>query len=482
MRILGRFALFVSLGSIGLLTALFITFDQSATAESGQYPSLTPLSMVTATPTPVRPFTTPVPTVEPVRPTNITIGDTLITSTVDQPLEEFTFEGSAGQVVDIRARFTQAEHRMRLSLFFTSTAEQLRPGSGQLGDGWSAYRLPYDGEYLIQLVTDGIVGDYTLTIVEPQHRSIEMTGALTERHDIIYYTFEAEAGDLILASAEGASFRPDVAIIGQTNSRTLTGMIFPAVSLQRTGEFQTGLIRVPESGTYYLLVHGNLSTAINPVYDFTLYFTHNPIMPLLEYGDEIKGTLTADERMQFYRFEADFGDIIDLNAYTDGDIDVYFSLYTPGISLRDDDSGPGLDPEISGLLLHDGEHVIGVGAFHAGQTGEYTLSLRRSPNRSLNDEPRIARFDKSSLVMFTFDAEADTQITLLLERLEGDHIPMLQVTNENDGRLLELGVSDFRRLSLDLEIPQTGTYVVRMERRHPYAEGTGPVIRVTVED
>lgn len=433
------------------------------------------------------PFTTPAPTVEPTGPVAISIGDTITISTPHQLLGEFTFEGSVGQIVDIRAHFIQTDRRLRLVVYYSPTTEQLRPGFGQFGDSWSAFRLPYDGQYLIQVVTDGNIGEYTLSIEEPQPQPLDgqtlVTGTLSEQHDIIYYSFEAEAGDQIFVSAEAPSFRPTIAINGLTNGMNLTGLIVPGITTERMGEFQTGLISVPQTGTYYLLLHGNITAAINPPFDFTLRFMHNPDMQTLEYGDEVEGTLTADERMQFYRFEAGFGEIIDINAYTDGDVDTFLSLYTPtGSSVNDDDSGPGVDPEISRYLLFGGEHIIGVGAFHAGEVGDYTLSLQRSTGVSLNEEPRIARFDKSNVATFNFVAEAGSQVTLLLERLEGDHIPLMQVSYEINGRLLELAASDIRRLSLDLEIPVTGTYTVGLERRYPYNEGTGPVIRITLED
>lgn len=434
---------------------------------------------------PPLPTFTPEPFSTLVGPVVVPIGETVIANASPETTIQYAFEGSRGQIVDIRVRFTATDRRLGY-IITTPTGYHLRPGLGQLGDGSSAFRLPDDGEYLIQLISDHNIGEYSLTIAEPDGQPIDgemqITGTLSERRDVVYYTFEAEAGDLIFASAEAPSFRPIIDIAGMTNYRDMGNLVVPTPN--RIGESQTRPIIIPETGTYYLLLHGNIMpTVTNPLYDFTLNFFHNPDMQTLAYGDEIEGTLAADERMQFYRFEAGFGEIIDINAYTDGDVDTFLSLYTPtGSSVNDDDSGPGVDPEISRYLLFGGEHIIGVGAFHAGEVGDYTLSLQRSTGVSLNEEPRIARFDKSNVATFNFMAEAGSQVTLLLERLEGDHIPLMQVSYEINGRLLELAASDIRRLSLDLEIPVTGTYTVGLERRYPYNEGTGPVIRITLED
>lgn len=96
----------------------------------------------------------------------------------------------------------------------------------------------------------------------------------------------------------------------------------------------------------------------------------------IAYGDTVEGQLAAGNPVAYYRFEANEGDVVTLRVVGENGLDTRVALsHEAGYFISDDDSGPGLDPELYRQRLPlSGAYGIAVEAA-SGESGRFTLTL-----------------------------------------------------------------------------------------------------------
>ncbi|MCZ7546220.1 MAG: hypothetical protein M5R40_23060 [Anaerolineae bacterium] len=208
-------------------------------------------------------------------------------------------------------------------------------------------------------------------------------------------------------------------------------------------------------------------------------------MPVvLDYGATVEGEVTAAAQVAYYAFEGAYGDIIDIQVFTQSggaNADTVLTLYgSPQFQqlAHDDDRGQGFDPEIMRQLLTlDGTYIIAVRPFTRGDTAAFTLSLARAPESALDAGPQRVRMDKHPYnATLTFEGRAGEMVRLVLEVVRGVNTPVVQVT-QRDATLFALSATSSSRLASDFVVPKDGTVLVQLEGGG-FSEGT---IEVSIE-
>ena len=103
----------------------------------------------------------------------------------------------------------------------------------------------------------------------------------------------------------------------------------------------------------------------------------------LTWGEPARGRLLGTEATladgkpaQAWALEALAGETATIRLESD-DFDAYLFAYGPGMieTMTDDDSGVGLNSELTVLFPETGTYIIGAGALSSGSTGSYSLTV-----------------------------------------------------------------------------------------------------------
>ncbi|MCH7891285.1 MAG: PPC domain-containing protein, partial [Gemmatimonadetes bacterium] len=89
-----------------------------------------------------------------------------------------------------------------------------------------------------------------------------------------------------------------------------------------------------------------------------------------------EATIRDGQPVQAWALQALAGETATIRLESD-DFDAYLFVYGPGMSeaMTDDDSGGGLNAELTVLFLETGTYTIGASALSAGSTGSYSLTV-----------------------------------------------------------------------------------------------------------
>lgn len=455
-------------------------------------PPPTPFPTVPAQPTPMYITATPpspaTPTLAALVPIPIEIGEMAHgTLPPGEYLQQYRFDGTAGQVVALRLT---SPHVASMRLFLQDDA------GNELSD-WDTARegginlvhsLPRTGPYQV-IINAGAVADrsteYTLQTaalpIKPIAYGESVEAAVRPETPASVFSFDGGEGDLVVLTLDGMGFIPFLVLEvenGQAYRQLTTGGAF----LQRRygGVAHIGPLTLPLTGHYRAIARA-LGGAPKGLYTFTL----EKIAPVvLDYGATVEGELTAAAPAAYYAFEGAYGDIIDIQVFSENggaNADTVLTLYG-GPQLQqlayDDDSGQGFDPEIMRYLLtQDGTYIIAVRPFTRGDTAAFTLSLARDSGSALDAGPQRVRMDKPpNSATLTFEGRAGETVRLVLEVLRGVNTPMVQVT-QRGVTLLSLSATSSRRLASDFVVPDDGIVLVQLESGG-YSEG---IMEVSIE-
>ena len=90
----------------------------------------------------------------------------------------------------------------------------------------------------------------------------------------------------------------------------------------------------------------------------------------------VEATIRNDQPVQAWALEALAGETATIRLQSD-DFDAYLFAFGPGMSevMSDDDSGGGLDSELTLSFWETGTYTIGASALSSGSTGSYSLTV-----------------------------------------------------------------------------------------------------------
>jgi hypothetical protein len=434
----------------------------------------------------------PTPTIPPVDAVHIergfVIGETLEESVVLDGVASmrYIFFAEAGAIVTVYLT-TGNPQGFAINYLVTSVDGSLLHPAAQEGN-YRVFILPQTGRYSITInpseyahVTSLL--EFTLRVSESPAVPLEPDQPQTIIPDadtgMTRFTISGQIGDRRVVFVESPDVHPHIRLFVRETSEAQAHDITMRLTHQR------GRVYVPpftlEAGRAYSLgvLYGTADT------EFTV--TLDAVDPLpLAYGDEAESALDGSQRGNYYTFQGEYGDFVDVRVLSDegDDLDAVLVVYSPDgrVVGFDDDGGPGLDPEIRGLLLNmSGEYTISVQGSRPAETGAYTLRLDRNETYTLTeDAPRTVYLDKAPAETLVFSGQAGEDVRIAVRRIEGRWSPRVTVVQQ--GReLFSLPESDVQRLEYGFTVPSDGQLLVRFERVHFSAQGTGPVLVVSLE-
>ena len=174
-------------------------------------------------------------------------------------------------------------------------------------------------------------------------------GALSHKQFERFYSFEAEAGDLITISMiRGASGELDSYLILADAGFT------PIQEDDDSGiEFQDSQItdyRIPATGRYHIIAtrYDRERGATTGDYQLSLNIVEDPFIDVpadavsLSYGTSVTGKISGDSEDDLYAFYGRSGEVISISmTRVDGNLDAYLELLNAGqeVVTRNDDTG-----------------------------------------------------------------------------------------------------------------------------------------------
>lgn len=344
------------------------------------------------------------------------------------------------------------------------------------------------GEYRLTLERVGVVSQQGITL----RYDVSVIDTITNTQPQVYYTLRAEAGDIINIDMVRSSGNLDPYLQLVDAERFIVANNDDAPN-QTTRNARIENFLVEQASVYIVIATRYGQAAGDTVGSFVLTVSKSPNSGIgnsrrapapIAYNQSIEGTLNSQFYERYYRFTGEENDIITLTLdQVGGRFDAYLVLadsnFTP--LMEDDDSGGGRNARINRYRLPtDGDYYV-IAMRFGGATGEgqgsYRLQLRFEGNAFANVDASVPRLlygttvedaindtDPSSLYAF-WGSEGDI-ITLTMNRLDGNLLPVLELLDSQQRRLLRAGDSDSGAfVSLDrYTLPYTGVYYISAKR------------------
>ncbi len=277
--------------------------------------------------------------------------------------------------------------------------------------------------------------------------------------------FEGEQGQYLRITVRSDDFHPAAALFDRDDIE----IAFTDDSRGRKSAV-IGPLPMPYSGSYILEVFPSppLAHAAESAGDFLVSIE---AVGVASVGDvnALPFSLSPARPAAYFELTATAGDKLTLAVESADNLDTTLQLLSSdGVELAfDDDSGRGLDAEISNLIVErDGSYLLAVSTYDQLETGGGRIRLSRNPPRQLEDGQVIVSLnDKAIRDLLSFRAEAEELLTLHLDKLTGD-VEDLFVTATVDGMQVmsysTMGVPD--QLPLSFIMPMSGQALVTLEK------------------
>ena len=171
----------------------------------------------------------------------------------------------------------------------------------------------------------------------------------------------------------------------------------------------------------------------------------------LTWGEPVRGRLSGPEAtlgdgkpVQAWTIEALEGETATIRLESE-DFDSYLFAYGPGMSetMTDDDSGGGLNSELTILFPETGTYTIGAGALSTGSTGSYSLSVTDPIDmHSLSTDGRLLQVGSNARGTLTVEDPViggKPMQAWALEARAGDFVTIDLISSEFDSYLFVTG-------------------------------------------
>ena len=361
------------------------------------------------------------------------------------------------------------------------------------------------GAYKLQMTRKGVVSERGSTL----RYGDSVIGTISDSNAEVYYTFQAEQGDILTISMVRSSGTLDpflrvvdgdrfvIAENDDQHSETRNARV-DALVIERGGTYIVMATRYDDSsGSFVLSIEeaehsGTGSTRAAPL----------PI----GYGEARTSTLTHGQFERFYAFDASADDLITIEMARggSGDLDSYLILTDSAFRpiAEDDDSGEGQNARIIDFrIARDGKYHIIATRYDgsAGTTiGEFRLRLDILDDPLIDIPPGTLSLELGASVngaisednphdIYAFYGRQGEVVSISMTRVDGNLDALLELLNgaqevvtRNDDR----AANDQNALIDHFALPATGTYYIRA-RRYAGADGdpntTGSYVLVLAE-
>jgi len=321
------------------------------------------------------------------------------------PRAVYPFDGLRGDVITVRLTVTEGDLDPILTILdsrgaILATRDDI-PGGGR-SLTIDSLRVASSDRYSVIVSRFGdslgvTSGGYTLTVerigVSSQSGSALRYGdsvynEISDAQPIIYYSFRADAGDVITVRMQHATGDLDAAlqilnsraeVVGENDDvlgsldAAITGVILRESGVYVIVATRYGRESGRSRGAFVLTLDAGTESGLGSRTDFPI-----PITP----GTPLTGSLSNQYYERFYAFEGRSGQVVSIRmSRTGGALDTYLALVAPDGRevITDDDGGGGQNSLIGEFTLpQDGTYLIIATRFErdAGTTtGDYTLQL-----------------------------------------------------------------------------------------------------------
>ncbi len=442
------FLLAISLSMLLLMQMLVSAQDTSTPTPTftATVPIITPLATITTTPFPSQNHI-----IEFNQPIEITFKENILET------HTFSFIGEANQSVTIT--LTAKEGRAPSANLILPSQRQVSLKSemdvngDKVATALRFYILPESGEYQILIHPIGSSGRSVLEIASvtpaiPIQYFEVVEGTLNGTQDSMSYDFMAAEGDQVIVDVETESafdYTLEIYCANRNECGSGNGIVNEVYH-------ETHFFILPKAGTHRLNIRqqnggGAFKLAVSPL---------RPT-PLND-DDRVETNLSNTQAMRQYSFEGSFGDLVDIQVNSDGTVDTRLELWL-GMRLiaSDDDSGNGFNPEIiNNLLLDNRSYTIIVRPYQLGGTGNFSLSLKRHPNLSLDGGSQLLNLSPKFIsVVATFSGVAGERVRLSIQGI--DERQQMRITVLQAGvEIVNASASGNENSTLEFVVPQDG--------------------------
>jgi hypothetical protein len=302
----------------------------------------------------------------------------------------------------------------------------------------------------------------------PLPPNVPQQNGITSVDPVDYWLFNAEAGQVVQIEIAGinGNLRPDAALYGADGF--LTAISAP----EGVTETVLGPFRIPQSGTYLLVVSRYLGAAGGTVGSYRVLLTLPPdasgsvggVIPA--YGSAVAGAITASDPADEWTFSAQAGDVVQITARrTDENTDLIPSVTLNGEPVTDRLVLPTTDTyriEVSGENGTTGTYSLTVQRIATPEIGSIAqaegISVQVPVQGEIGgDTPNRAYvFFSEAGVRYFIEAQSDTQSTSESDAQSTSFNPQISVLAPN-GQIL-LVSTDPQQATLEFLTPSEGFY------------------------
>ncbi len=400
---------------------------------------------------------------------SITLGD----------LDTWQFEATVGELVTLTVADTSsALFDPEISIYSPDGALFARTNDFHAGIIYNG-EITQTGTYVV-MVNDGPTngrsqtGDYQVhfakSINSNEHGTLVNGGFVTESisiGDTDTWRFVAEPGELVtltVADISNELFDPELSVY------TPDGNLFA-----RTNDFHAGMIyaaEISQAGTYVVMVNDGATNGRSQTGDYQVQFAKSSTAN--EHGELVNGGFVEESitlgDLDTWVFDATSNQLLTLTVadLSSALFDPEISVFAPDGSLfaRTNDFHAGMlyNADIS----QSGRYVVMIndGATNGrSQGGDYQVHLAKSVNTSEHGEISNASFVEETITLgdldtWTFDAQAGELATLTVADTSGALFdPQISVYSL-DGRLVSTAGGFASGIIFNIDITESGTYVV----------------------
>jgi hypothetical protein len=292
-------------------------------------------------------------------------------------------------------------------------------------------------------------------------------GLIDSSTDVDVYTFEGDAGDLVVIQIQRTSgiFYPGLDLYAPNDS--LVKQVGGAGSHQEINDYS-----LPYSGTY--TVHARDYVSLNTGSYWLSLQCRQDIKAsagAIVY-DSFTDSLSVDPygMMDGYVFEGSAGDLVTVQMHrTSGTFYPKLELFAPNDSLVAEIWGAGSHQKIVDCALpYSGTYTVFASDNTQDETGDYWLTLQcRQQVKANADAIAYDSFTDSMSVTpygdmdaYTFDGSAGDLVIIQVHRTSGTFYPKLELFAPNDSLVKQVwGVGSHQGI-VDYALPYSGTYTV----------------------
>jgi hypothetical protein len=396
----------------------------------------------------------------------------------ETPRVVYELEGSRGAVVRFRLTATDGDLDPVLTVFeadgeilfrrddtagsrdVESTLTFTENGLFYIVVGRFGYSLgTTSGTYELSIERIGVLSEQGTNL----QYGIPITATITNTQPQLYYTFQADAGDIVTIEMVRASGSLDPLLQIVDSNRFLVAENDDANGTTQNSHIEN--LVIPLSGTYIVVATRYGESTGESVGSFVLIVGEGPNSGLgnnrqapqvIFMNQTVTGELNDDQYQRYYQFTAERDQIISITmdrASAPGLLDTYLILANAGFEtlIENDDSAGSMNSRILNFRIPaDGQYNIIATRFEreTGETsGSFRLTLQDNGfafDAVSEDIPRIiygttlqdAITNEDSESFYVFWGSAGDVVTINMDRTSGDLDAVLELLDENELRML----------------------------------------------